>query len=127
MPTTNFLEYVQVIRDVLDATLARGDAEILTFDIDQRSRVRGFIKGTLKFGDGSELHFREFIDLTLTEPRLMYGYHYQQADKSLVLRYDNAAHRPPLLQPEHKHTSNDVFISSMPTLAQVIDEIMRSK
>ncbi len=125
MPTTNFLEYVQAVRDALDAALARGEAESTSFDVDQRSRARGFIKGILKFGDGSELHFREFIDLTQAEPRLMYAYHYQRADKSLILRYDNAVHRPALPQAEHKHIASDVVPSPAPTLTQVIDAIVR--
>jgi hypothetical protein len=81
MPGINFLEYAQSIRDVLDALLARGDVEIVSFDIDQRSRVRGFLKGALRFSDNSELHFREFVDLTESEPRLMYAYHYADHNK----------------------------------------------
>ncbi len=92
---------------------------------DQRSLLRGFIAGMLQFSDGSELHFREFVDVSSPEPRLMYAYHYQDASKVLILRYDNAAHRPPLPQAEHKHTPAGVEVSLVPTLAQVIDEILR--
>jgi hypothetical protein len=79
----------------------------------------------ITFPDGSELHFREFVNVSLPEPRLMYAYHYQDANKVLILRYDNAAHRPPLPQAEHKHTPAGVETSLAPTLAQVIDEILR--
>ena len=37
----------------------------------------------------------------------------------------NAAHRPPLTQAEHKHTPAGVEVRPVPTLAQVVDEIMR--
>ena len=123
MPVTNFLEYAQTIRRTIDATLASGNAEIVSLEVDQRSLVRGFIKGTLRFKDASELHVREFIDLTLPEPRVMYAYHYQKSDGALVLRYDNAAHRPALAQLEHKHTAKSVNTTSAPTLAQVLYEI----
>jgi hypothetical protein len=107
--------------------LAAGQAERASFEIDPRSNLRGLIRGTVQFADGSELHFREFVDVTRAEPKLMYAYHYQDAEKKLLLRYDNAMHRPPLPQVEHKHTKDTVGTSPIPTLAQVVDEILRIK
>ena len=43
---------------------------------DQRTKYIGFIKGTLIFGDGSELHFKEFIDAEAGIVKYKYGYHY---------------------------------------------------
>ena len=86
-----------------------------------------FIRGTVLFEDDSELHLRGFVDVTLDEPKLAYAYHYQDANQSLAFRYDNAAHRPPLAQPEHKHTFAGATVSPVPTLTQVIDEILKSK
>jgi len=125
MPATNFPEYARIIEDVLDATIATGEATLVNIQIDQRSSLRGFISGLLRFNDGSELHFREFVDTSLPEPRLMYAYHYQDANKALIFRYDNAAHRPSLSQAEHKHTPAGVEVSPAPTLAQVVDEILK--
>lgn len=125
MPAISFPEYARGIEDVLDATVATGEAVLISIQIDQRSSLRGFIAGLLQFNDGSELHFREFADISLPEPRLMYAYHYQDANRSLILRYDNAAHRSPLPQPEHKHTPAGVEVSPAPTLAQVMDEILK--
>jgi hypothetical protein len=127
MPVTTFPEYARAIQDVLDAVAATGEANVVSVRKDQRSLLRGFIAGMLQFSDGSELHFREFVDVSLPEPRLMYAYHYQDANKMLVFRYDNAAHRPRLPQAEHKHTPVGVEISSAPTLAQVIDEILNRR
>jgi hypothetical protein len=64
------------------------------------------------------------VDTSLPEPRLMYAYHYQDANQTLIFRYDNAAHRPRLPQAEHKHTVEGVAVSPAPTLAQVVDEIL---
>jgi hypothetical protein len=125
MPAINFPEYARVIQDVLDATVATGDAALVSVQIDPRSSLRGFVVGLLRFSDRSELHFREFVDTTLEEPRLMYAYHYQDFQKQLIFRYDNAAHRLRPPQVEHKHTPAGVAISDAPTLAQVVDEILR--
>ena len=78
-----------------------------------------------QLGDGSELHFREYIDLTQAEPKIMYAYHYQDADHNLIIRYDNAAHKPALPQPEHKHTPLGIEASPVPTLAEVLDQVLR--
>jgi hypothetical protein len=94
MSATNFPEYARGIEDVLDATVATGEATLVSIQIDQRSSLRGFIAGLLQFNDGSELHFREFVDISLPEPRLMYAYHYQDANQDLISRYDNAALAP---------------------------------
>ena len=125
MPATNFLDYAKAIGDLLDQMLAAGVVERVGLETDPRSAKRGLIVGAILFGDGSELHLREFVDLTLAEPRMMYAYHYQDANAALVLRYDNATHRPALSQPTHKHAPGGVTSSPAPTLAQVLDEILR--
>jgi hypothetical protein len=108
----------------LNTVIAASQAVLLNIQIDQRSAVRGYISGSLQFHGGSELHFREFVDLSLPEPRLMYAYHFQDAEKALIVRYDNAVHRPLLTQAEHKHTPSGVQVAPAPTLAQVVDEIL---
>ena len=64
---------------------------MVSLKIDQRSSLRGHISGLLRIDDGSELHFREFVDTSRSSPRLSYAYHYQAVDKALIFRYDNAA------------------------------------
>lgn len=56
--------------------------------------------------------------------RLTYAYHYQDKDNQLIFRYDNAAHKPHLPQPDHKHTATGIELSAAPTLMQVLDEIL---
>ena len=98
---------------------------LVSLQLDQRSSVRGFIDGALHFYEGSHLIFREFLDTTHDNPRLMYAYHYQDAAQELIFRYDNAAHRPALSQPTHKHTPDGIETASPPTLAEVLDEILQ--
>jgi hypothetical protein len=111
--------------DLLNHVVATGEAVLSAFQVDQRSAVRGLIAGVLQFGDGSELHFREYIDMTRAEPKIMYAYHCQDVDHNLIFRYDNAAHKPALPQLEHKHTSFGIEPSPVPTLAKVLDQILR--
>jgi len=62
MLATNFPEYAREIQDILDASIAAGEAVLFSIQVDQRSSLRGFIAGLLQFNDASELHFREFVD-----------------------------------------------------------------
>ena len=124
MRAFSFSEYAQDVARSIEACMASGQAVSVDQTIDQRSMLRGFIGGVLRFEGGSELHFREFVDVSQPEARLAYAYHYQDAEKNLIFRYDNAAHKPSLSQPEHKHTSSGIEPSGAPTLQMVIDEIL---
>jgi hypothetical protein len=126
MPESGFPEYARTIQKVLDAVVATGEATLVSIQVDQRSAERGYITGQLHFADTSELHFREFVDTTQSEPKLMYAYHVQDAKGALIFRYDNAAHRPRLPQPEHKHSSAEVRPAAAPTLGEVVNEILQS-
>ncbi len=125
MPAITFPEYARSLTAVLDTVVATGQAVLVALQVDQRSVVRGFIAGTLQFDDGSTLHFREFADLTQAEPKIMHAYHSQDADNNMIFRYDNAAHRPALPQPEHKHTHSAIELVRAPTLTEVLDELLR--
>ena len=125
MPAVNFPEYAQNLEDTLNKVVATGEAVLVTLQVDQRSAVRGFIAGSLQFHEGSVLHFREFVDTSQTEQKLMYAYHYQNANDNLIFRYDNASHRPAFSQPEHKHTRSSIEASSVPALSEVLDQILR--
>ena len=124
MPATNFPEYAQSVSHVLDTLVATGEVGLTSLQVDQRSAVRGFIIASLQCDDGSVLEFREFVDASQTEPKIMYAYHYQDADHNVIFRYDNAAHRPALPQPEHKHTPSGIALAPVPTLSEILDLIL---
>lgn len=126
MSATNFPDYARQVQDLLDRAVAAADVVLVRIEIDARSALHGQIGGLVRYHDGSELHFREYVDTSQRDPRLMYAYHYQAADTALIFRYDNAAHRPPLPQAEHKHTAAGVQPGPAPTLEQVMDEILGS-
>ena len=124
MSATTFTEYVQEIQSLLHEIISAGNGHIVDLHIDPRSNLRGYIAGSLQFNDTSELHFREFIDMSQPAVRVMYAYHYRDRHNNLIFGYDNAAHKPPLPQPDHKHTADAVELSAAPSLRQVLDEIL---
>lgn len=127
MSGIRFPEYLQRVQNTLNEVVAGGQALTVQLQADQRSTTQGFLAGMLAFMDGSELHFREYINLAAPEPRQMYAYHYQDATAQVIFRYDNAAHRPPLSAREHKHTPDNTVVMLPPTLEQVIDEILKDQ
>ncbi len=127
MSGIRFPEYLQRIQNTLNEVVAGGQALTVQLQADQRSTTQGFLAGMLAFMDGSELHFREYINLAAPEPRQMYVYHYQDAATQMSFRYDNAAHRPSLSAREHKHTPDNIIVMLSPTLEQVIDEILKAQ
>lgn len=127
MPTSNFPEYIQTVTNILDSIVSTGQAKIIDLKVDQRSSLRGLISGSVLFEDDSELRFREFVDVSLNEPKLAFAFHYHNSEKKLIFRYDNAMHRPPLSESAHKHRPDGIILSPPPTLAQVIDEILNRK
>jgi len=93
---------------------------------EQRTKYIGFIKGILTFRDGSELHFKEFIDTETGILKYKYGYHYQK-DNKLIFRYDN--HPYPTKEDiplHHKHVSDEdnIFPASIPSLDDVLKEVL---
>lgn len=120
----SFQDYLDQIQDALNTALVVDNARLIEFQAEIRSESAGFLAGVLQYEDGSELHFREYADTSRLQPRLMYVYHYQDVDKRLIFRYDNAAHRPALSKPDHKHTTTEgVYVVMPPTLQEVLDEI----
>lgn len=82
--------------------VASGRALTVQLQADQRSLTRGFLAGILFFADSTELHFREYLDLSAVEPRQMYAYHFQAADGQLIFRYDNAVHLSAAMPTRHQ-------------------------
>jgi hypothetical protein len=127
MPAASFHEYARNLSDHLHEILRSGQAKTLALEVDQRSVTRGRISGIITFEDQSELHFREFIDVSQPEPKLAFAYHYQGVEGELIFRYDNAAHRPSLVMFPHKHIAIKVVECPVPTLTDVIDEILKRR
>jgi hypothetical protein len=93
---------------------------------DERSETKGFMRGLLHSDDSSELHIREFVDVSTGIERYKYSYHYMREGR-LMFRYDNSADitaRDFATYPHHKHVGDIIQESSAPSLAEVLAEIV---
>ncbi len=116
--------YLENIRQLLDQT-----PYILSKSIEYEDRggVALIIKGKIVFDNLSELHFREIVSFTFADlpDKIAYSYHYQDQEKGLIFRYDNAEHHPEIPSyPHHKHLpKSNIAASQEITLAEAIFEI----
>jgi len=84
-----------------------------------------YIKGHLLIIDSSILE----ISIFATESRNTlsidkYRLHYMNSTGQMLFRYDNAPHHPEIdSYPHHKHTSDKIMPSSMPSLKDILNEI----
>jgi Family of unknown function (DUF6516) len=95
---------------------------------DERSETKGCIRDLLHFDDGSELHIREFVDVSTGIERYKYSYHYMREGR-LMFRYDNSADitaRDFATYPQHQHVGDTIQESSAPSLAEVLAEIVET-
>ncbi len=114
----------QLIQAISDAHPERYEEEILSWN-------RGNLRIRLRFSNEALLEISEAIVIINKEPRwLSYRYHYQDPSAGLIVRYDNAPHRPEIsTHPDHKHVKGEVLASSRPSIQRVIEEVraFRSK
>lgn len=118
-------EYFWQIRETIGACTV---VESFQLTEAKRGTYSGFLRGEIKFSDGSLLYVREFVDVITTIERDMYSYHYVSASGDIIFRYDNADHKPKLNLPNlphHKHEESEenIVVSSAPILAEVLQEI----
>lgn len=127
MPVLTFPEYSSAFFTALIQYQSAQRIAEYEFYNEQRSLYRGYLRGRISFLDYSELHWREFVDLSITPHRTMYVYHYQNAEKKCLFRYDNAAHRPELGCSGHKHLMDGTIIpfESPPIFEEVLVEIFQ--
>ena len=115
----------QYFQSILDLLASLPFVESSDVNLEKRGELVGFVRGRVDFRDSfSLLFFRELIDMRLPLQKIMYAYHYQKADGTLIFRYDNTAHhRSVSTFPFHKHVANNVEASEVPSLEQVLREI----
>ncbi len=84
-----------------------------------------YLKGAITFVDLSVLELSVFaISLSSRVVPEKYRFQYMDKKSQIVFRYDNAPHHKELSTfPHHKHLTDKVIPSEMPTLADILDEI----
>ena len=103
----------------------RRDLEIesMKFDLASDSAI---FEAELRFTDGSRLIIEEHLndDLSHSDQRSKYKFHFQDATGEMIFRYDNSPHHPKLTTfPHHKHESEGIKGCDEPTLFDVLLEI----
>lgn len=118
-------EYQAHLAEVINR-YARTDLIVASeLNTDARTPKIGVIKGVITFMDGSRFFFSKYVDARYRLEKLTYAYHCQDAGGSLIFRYDDAAHKPALPFPCHKHLSDGTSIESdAPEFSVLIDECM---
>ena len=101
-----------------------GFAESIIFQEEIRAGKQAILKAEVVFVDGSCLIIREYVGSKYGIERLSYAYQYQDREGSLILRYDNAAHKPKLSMPEHRHTPDGIETTSPPDMLDLVDEVI---
>ncbi|MGH8065514.1 MAG: toxin-antitoxin system TumE family protein [Candidatus Entotheonellia bacterium] len=118
-------EYFRQIDETIDHCPG---VSLRTMLYDERSETKGFIRGLIHFEDGSELHVREFVDVSSGIDRYKYSYHYMRMEE-MIFRYDNSADitaRELAIYPHHKHVGEVIEESPALTLQEVLEEITGS-
>ena len=81
---------------------------------------RGFIKGRIRFVDGSCLDFSEQLPVE----RRKFRFHYMDAQNKLITRWDSAPHHPELpTHPFHMHRPEGIVPHPPITLLEVLEKV----
>ena len=92
---------------------------VSSYEIDQyRSWANGrYYKLVVSFRDNSTLFAREYVDQT----ERCYSFHWQDENKNLLRRWDNAPHHPNLdTHPHHCHRGEKLPESAPTNLKEVL-------
>lgn len=83
---------------------------------------KGFIRFVIELRDDSELHIFEYVDSSAH--RINYSYHWQDKEKRLITRWDNAPHHPEIgTFPHHVHEGAEVKPSEESTFVEILKQI----
>lgn len=115
-------DYFRRIEETVSSFPAITSSEI---SFDQRTHNIGLIKGILTFRNGSELHFKEFVEVGDETVKYKYAYHYQNENR-LIFRYDNHPIQLKDIPEHHKHhlSEENILKSIVPDLEDVLREIL---
>lgn len=118
------LDYFERVQALISG-LSR--VEIERYEERVLSPERGNVRIRLRFSDNSLLEASEAIhSVGGALIWLSYRYHYQQANGSLVFRYDNTPHHPEVsTHPEHRHEPDAVVSAARPDIEGIIEEVRR--
>lgn len=110
---------LQKIVDFLSSCTFIDSYEILEYFNEETTKL---IKIKANLNDGSTLYVREFIRFDNSK----YSYHWQNSNREMILRWDNAPHFPSIPTfPHHLHRGNEVISSYRVFIEEVLHEIKK--
>ena len=117
-------EYLVSIRRAIERLDTYGFAESIIFQEELRAGKQAVVKVEIVLVDGSCLIIREYIDSKYGIEKLSYVYQYQDRERNLIFRYDNAAHKPKLELTEHRHSPDGIICVESPQMGELVDEVI---
>ena len=119
-------KYLVSFRRAIELLDDYGFAESITYKEERRAGKQVIVNAEVVLVDGSRLIIREYVGSKYGLEKLSYAYQYQDRDENLIFRYDNAAHKPALSSPNHRHDENgEIEIVDPPEIQALIDEVIR--
>ncbi|RCV64506.1 hypothetical protein C5S53_08510 [Methanophagales archaeon] len=86
------------------------------------SEDRGWIKGSVIFTNGTQMHLFEYVKIDNSPCIIKYAYHWQRKDGKLIKRWDNAPHHKGLeTYPDHIHVGESVYSHENMDIKRVLD------
>ena len=118
-------EYIERVRSGLQTFEDYGLSEQIDYSADIRPGYQAVLKATVTFIDNSQLYIREFLVGEDRVCHVSYAYQYQKQDGTLIFRYDNAKHRPPLGFEQHKHNADgNIVAAPLPEIEALVLEVL---
>ncbi|MBE9140593.1 hypothetical protein IQ254_25900 [Nodosilinea sp. LEGE 07088] len=118
-------DHLERVRSGLQTFEDYGLSEQIDFSAEIRPGAQAVLKAAVKLIDTSELYIREYLIEEGSVQQLSYAYQHQAPDGTLIFRYDNAAHRPPLGFDHHKHdTDGSIIPAEPPSIEGLVQEII---
>ena len=89
---------------------------------EEISEDRGWIKGSVIFTNGTQMHLFEYVKIDDSPRIIKYKYQWQRKDGKLIKRWDNAPHHKELeTYPDHIHVGESVYPHKNMNLKRVLD------
>ncbi|MCL1471147.1 toxin-antitoxin system TumE family protein [Argonema antarcticum] len=118
-------EYIESVKIAIHRLDDYGLAKSIELKSEFRNEDEIFVTSKVILINDSEIYLREYVNGKNGIERIDYSYQYQAADKTLIFRYDNSKHKPPLGFDDHKHQRDASIIPwPIPSIDEIVDEVI---
>ena len=105
--------YLRLFRQAIEKLENHGYTEFVQIKEEIRPNKQAIIKAKIVLVDSSVLYIK-----------VSYAYQYQDRNGDLIIRYDNAVHRPAPAFKDHKHTKDGVIVeATLHDISEIVDEL----